>query len=262
MGDADPASPERLRRASGEVRASPVGDACAEGVGDTPPPALPHKGEAGGREGALHLSPLPSPLPHLAPPERSPGFAKARGERGRVAEVEGESAEDEASAAADGVDWEEVRHLYELTDVPTVDILRNFGLTPSQLRWRREREEWAARDPAAEKRQPGHAPARLRARLLLLHSTLLKRLERQAARHDAFDENEARALALMCGALSDLSEVTMKKEIERETTANVKPGREKNKNGGSDPDKEDTAWLRAELKKRIHRIRVAAGLEG
>ncbi len=184
--------------------------------------------------------------------------------RGREEGARGAAGEDVAAEdVAAEVDWEAVRHLYELTDLPTVDILRNFGLTPSALRWRREREEWAARDAAAEKRQPGHAPARLRARLLLLHSTMLKRLERQAARGGAFDEGEARALALMCGALRDLSEVTMSKQGRTETSAIVKASREKKtKDGGRDSDEEDTAWLRAELKKRILRIRTAAGLGG
>jgi hypothetical protein len=231
-----------------EARASPVGGAHADSVGTTPPPAPP-QGKSG--------------VPDFPAQISNPATAGLRGEGSHEGSLHSSLLSDRPpdGEREQEEDWDEVRHLYELSDVPTADILRNFGLTASALRWRREREEWATRLPIGAKKQPIFSPARLRARLLLLHSTVTKRLEAHLAPSGEFDESEARSLALLCGALRDLSEVTMTKPSAKEREA--KPSREKkSEDGGRDAYEADTLWFRAELKKRIQRIRAAAGLGG
>ena len=150
----------------------------------------------------------------------------------------------------DGVDWGAVRRAYELSGEAVSAIRARFGLTPHQLRVVRVAEGWATRPAVA---RPGPLQGRkavgseaLASRLSRLLAIGIAMLEMRIAEEGMTDQN-ARTLTELCRA----EEIRM-----RSTRAKTAKSRE-TKIDDAGLEAADDAWYRAELKKRIHRVRAA-----
>ena len=207
-----PPSPDGLRRTSrraSDAQTSAGEDACAEGVGVTPR----QKGEGGtAGDGARAAR------------------AKAASERGQ---------------RHAGVDWDEVRRAYELTNETVPAIRKRFGLSVHDLRARRIAEAWTARPPIA---QPGKLPRRVPAGADALQLKLNKllvvgvaMLEKRLA-DEGMTEGNARTLTELCRA----------EEIRMRSKRNEKAAkaRETKKHDAGYDFRDDPAWLDAEIDRR------------
>ncbi|MGH6925266.1 MAG: hypothetical protein ACRED5_16155 [Propylenella sp.] len=155
--------------------------------------------------------------------------------------------------SGDEVDWEEVRRVYELTGESVASIQRRFVLTPSQLRKRREDEEWMTR-PAVAQPGPlqGHRAVGEEALDLKLNRIVAigaAMLELRLAK-EGMTEANARTLRELCRA----------QEIRMRSTRNEKAAkaREKKNNDAGYDFRDDPEWLLAELTRRLDRISAHA----
>ncbi len=160
---------------------------------------------------------------------------------------EAEGADGSPGAAAD-VDWAEVRRAYELSGETVVSIQNRFGLTQYKLTKQRVAEGWTTRLPVAK---PGPRPRRKSVgsevlgfrlnRLLIIGVAMLdKRL---------IEEGMTEANARMATELCRAEELRM-----RSTRTKTGKTREtKNHDAGYD-FRDDPAWLRAELNRRLDRL--------
>lgn len=161
------------------------------------------------------------------------------------------------------IPWGEIRRVYELTETPTIEILRRYGLTKSQLRWRRQSETWETRPSAAMQKRKASEPERLRARMLSLHAVMLARLEEWVAGVEDFETSQARAFAVLAAGLdhitrSDEREVfEMAKRAAKPTTATA--AREKKNSDAGYDFRNDPAWLDAEINRRLDRLQERGG---
>lgn len=146
-------------------------------------------------------------------------------------------------------DWDEVRRVYELGANSIPAILERFGLTPYQLRKRREDENWATRPRVAEPGAlQGYKPVGEEALDLRLHRLVAigtAMLERKIADEGMTEEN-ARTLKELCHA----------QEIRMRSTRNEKAAkaREKKNNDDGADFRDDPNWLRAEFNRRLDHV--------
>ena len=156
---------------------------------------------------------------------------------------------DGASGAAEGsVDWAEVRRAYELSGEAVASIQRRFALTPRELRKAREGGDWATRAAVAEPgalqgRKPvGHDAVELKLNRLVVIGTAM--LEKRLA-EEGLTEANARTLVELCRA----------EELRMRTTRQKTGKTRETKNHDADYDfRDDPAWLRAELNRRLDRL--------
>ena len=162
-------------------------------------------------------------------------------------------------------DWREIRRLYEETAMSVAAIRERFGLSIHELRRRRVAEGWEKR-PAAVERLPlaqcsPVRPPQVRERLLRLVHDGLKAF----GEGEAYDPDHARALLTLARTWTVMHRAQTRSRRTRTAAPAHKPAGEvtenKNNNGGPDPDN-DIDLLRAEIARRIVRIREEAGLEG
>jgi hypothetical protein len=149
-----------------------------------------------------------------------------------------------------GVDTAAIRRDYEL-GIERIDVIcARHGITEYRLRRLREQGGWTARTGAVPQRGlPSTADRRLNA----LVSTGIGLLERRMA-----DEGLTKGTAELLGVLCRAREARMRaKRNEKAAKARETKTKDEPRDHTDDP-----AWIRAELERRILRIRAAAGLEG
>lgn len=162
--------------------------------------------------------------------------------------------------------WGEIRRVYELTNTPTIEILRRYGLTESQLRWRRTSEKWEPRPPAAVQRAKADSPERLKARMLSLYAVLVSRFENWIAKAEEFEAAQASALAVLAAGFGHLTrsdereDFWMARHTGKSRTATA-PREKKNNDAGYD-FRDDPAWLDAEINRRLDRLFDKKGVGG
>ena len=157
---------------------------------------------------------------------------------------------------ADGVDWAEVRKAYEFSEETVPYIRKRFGLTIHGLRSRRIAEGWTARPLVA-------VPLRLPKRGMSVDEAIELKLNRMLAVASAMLEKRladegatevnARTLVELCRA----EELRMRSTKHR----TAKTRETKNADAGSD-FRDDPAWLRAELERRLAHLREEEGDRG
>ena len=171
-------------------------------------------------------SPLPGPPP----------------QRGRD---EGGAAAGDAGPNGDGVDWPEVRHAYETTSETVTSIQTRFGLTRHGLAKVRIAEGWTTRAPIATPsglpRMKAVGSEALELRLNRLVTIGAAMLERRLA-GEGLTEPVARTLTELCRA----QEIRM-----RATKARGGAPHKKKKTDDGYDFRDDPAWLRAELARRL-----------
>jgi len=185
---------------------------------------------------ALHPSPLPNPLP--------------QGERGAPLRRGGREGALPHGRTEGEVDWEAVRVAYELSGERITAIRERFGLTAHQLRARRTAEGWTAREqiatpPKLPYRKPLGADA-LELKLNRLVVVGIAMLEKRLADEGLTDQN-ARMLCELCRA----QEIRM-----RSTRTRTGKARETKKHDGARDFRDDPAWVDAELRRRLERLRT------
>lgn len=154
-----------------------------------------------------------------------------------------------ASAPERRIDWREVRRVYELGADSVPAIIERFGLKPYQLRKVREAENWTTRRPAAKPGPlQGHKPVGADALDFRLHRLVAigtGMLEQKVAEQGMTEAN-ARTLRELCRA----------QEIRMRSTRSEKAAkaREKKNNDAGHDFRDDPAWLRAELTRRLEHL--------
>lgn len=167
------------------------------------------------------------------------------------------------------VDWARVRLLYEAMDVSVAQIRRDFGLTEHELRKRRVAEGWRTR-PACL--QPGplqgrndSTPHRMRLRLARVIDTEIGRLAQRFIGKGDLEQGDARLLTELARAVAHLGQMrdTDRRPVKGGGDTPARDGRPtaKKNNAGPEPTA-DIAELRAELKRRLARLRAAGQLGG
>lgn len=162
------------------------------------------------------------------------------------------------AAVGDGeVDWAAVRRAYEMTGETIREICARFRVSPRTLTRQRRREGWT---PRAQIARP---PPRLGARMLAPETQEL-RLTRLVAMGTGLLEKKVAEEGMTEANARTLFELCRAQEIRMRTTRTEKAAkaRETKKDNGGPDFRDDPAWLRAELERRILKIRKAAGLEG
>jgi hypothetical protein len=158
--------------------------------------------------------------------------------------------------AACGVDWAEVRRLYEAREESVPVICERFGLTRHELRKRREAEEWDTRNAVATL-LPGQRastePRRLARRLARVVSIEIARME-ELALAGGLGEDDVRRLPELARAVEHI----MRQRTKR---AGHSAGREK-KSDDRPVQAFDPVRARAEVAQSIDRLMEAAGLAG
>ena len=151
--------------------------------------------------------------------------------------------------AEKSVDWEEVRRVYELSGERVGAIRERFGLTEYQFRRRRTLGGWTARPQVAEPGalqgcKPVGAEA-LDFRLNRLVAIGTSMLERKVA-DEGMTEANARTLKELCRA----------QETRMRSTRNEKAAKAREKKSTDDGHdfRDDPAWLRAEINRRLDRL--------
>jgi hypothetical protein len=164
---------------------------------------------------------------------------------------EGDAARDDKT-----IDVEALRRAYELTGETVASIRRRFGLSAWQFRRLREGGRWTTRDPVAKPgplhgyKPVGEEALELRlSRLLAIGSAMLAR----KVAEEGMTETNARTLKELCRA-----QETMMRSKRTEKAAKA---REKKNNDAGYDFRDDPAWLREQLERRILKIRAAAKLE-
>lgn len=222
-------------------------------------------GEACAEPGASHTPHPAAPRPPSPDPKRDVSrFAARDGEVGNTRLRRGEG-------GLAGIDWAEVRRVYELRQEPVSRILARFGLKTSELRKVREREDWDDRPPVGVPLRLSagqvNEVAALGTRLLRNYRAQTGRLERHVALSDVPDEGDARTLAELTRGWGFMRQ-TIRRGAAR--AAQTSDGlTKKNNDAGSDVDAEfgwgvraDPAEVRAALEQEIRRFRQADGLDG
>ena len=149
----------------------------------------------------------------------------------------------------DGIDWAEVRRVYELRVESVPSIQRRFGLTAYQLRRVREREDWTKRPPVIKPGPlQGHKAVGVDALELKLNKLVSIGIEmlQQKVADEGMTETNARTLKELCRA----------QETRMRSTRNEKAAkaREKKNNDAAPDFRDDPAWLDAEFKRRLDRM--------
>jgi hypothetical protein len=140
-----------------------------------------------------------------------------------------------------------IRRAYEFTAEPVRSIERRWGLTQYQLAKLRISEGWTARPQAAK---PGPLSGRkplgseaLEFRLNRLVALGLTMLERRVSTK-GFSEEDARTLRELCRAA----------EITKRAARTEKAGKAREKKNDAHDFRNDPAWLRAEIDRRLDRL--------
>lgn len=163
------------------------------------------------------------------------------------------------------VDWAAVRRAYEESGETVAGILRRFGVTARQLRYRRETEGWRIRPSTGGRRGDGETERRAALRLrelLLLHGTLTSRLAAEVAAATVFDIRHAEALLVQARsrrALMPGQEGRMPRRRKPAQVTKKAGSADKKNNNDANQRNDDLAWLRAELKRRLEDVRRETG---
>jgi hypothetical protein len=207
------------------------------------------------------------PTPNPSPPSFAhwaSAFAKASADKSPGKQGGGEADTHSAAELHDApahdkkkINWPYVRRIYELTAIPTVEILKRFGLTESQLRHRRESEGWQPRPSVAGERRRADSFGRLRERMLTVLSILLGRIEEGVVLTNTYDHAHAEGLCTLAAGWGSLQtaeegELSMPRHAmkARETTSI----REKKNNDAGYDFRDDPVWLVDELNRRLDRL--------
>jgi hypothetical protein len=201
-----------------------------------------------GRAAALYDPPPPPPQPVLRPAES----------RTRCA------GEDHSGTGA-GVDWAEVRRLYEESEVPIKAILARFRLSRAELRQARLDGGWRLRPqvatPGPRQGQRRHSPKDLTRRLLRVAGERLTRLEAAAAAGAAAGPSaeELKAMAELARALPALIRedrllggASGEAESEAEPAKTAEQTREEAERARKEAFREaDAEYMRAQLTREV-----------
>ena len=152
------------------------------------------------------------------------------------------------------MDAEAVRRDYEGGARPVPAILEKHRITRWWLAQARYAGGWTPRPPGARLDMPPAGMDQAEARLSRMLANATAMLERKMDEEGVTEANARR-----------LTELSRAQEIRMRTTRaskeNAKTRETKNKNDANADYRSDPAWLRAELERRILRIRQAAGLD-
>lgn len=168
------------------------------------------------------------------------------------------------------VDWARVRALYEAGDVAVSRILTDFGLKARQLRNRRVAEGWATRPSAAP---PGPAqgrrppiPEAMKKRLAGLVAAEIARLERLVIKGEGLGDANVRLVLQLLRTVDQMSTDKFSRDTKSKADGKASGndaaeagapanGLTKKKNNAGFQPTDDIAALRAELERRIARLR-------
>ena len=164
----------------------------------------------------------------------------------------------EGAGGGAGIDWAKVRQLYETSPMAVSAIRAEFGLTGRQLRVARETGEWSSRPRIAR----GGSAGEPRSAVSRAGASLVSALQRQVRRFETISagRDDPAADARLLRALMEAWSIA--RMTEHRTTQGGERKRDINKkadDAGRDPD---LAWMRAELKKRLDRLREEERLGG